>query len=121
LFSALAMNQKLNKMTYTFIEINNKKFPIKFGFNALRKYSAKTNTSLQDLDKLATDMTLDSALTLIYCGIEDGYRAAKQSCTITIDDLADMIDGDYGCITRAMEILTEHMNGSVEKKQKAKK
>ncbi len=73
-------------MNYTFIEIDKKKYPIKFGFNALRKYSTKTNTTLQDLDKLGTDMTLDDALTLIYCGVEDGYRAAKQECKISIDD-----------------------------------
>tara|TARA_R110001606_G_scaffold393744_1_gene563978 strand:- start:2102 stop:2431 length:330 start_codon:yes stop_codon:yes gene_type:complete len=108
-------------MNYTFIEINNKKLPIKFGFNALRKYSSKTNTSLQDLDRLGVDMTLDNALTLIYCGIEDGYRAAKQEFKLTIDDLADLIDTDYEVIARAMEILTEQMGGGSEKKQKAKK
>jgi len=108
-------------MNYTFIEINKKKLPIKFGFNALRKYSSKTKTSLQDLDKLGTDMTLDDALTLIYCGVEDGYRAAKQECELTIDDLADLIDGDFDSIGTAMEILTEQMGGSNEKKQKAKK
>ena len=85
-------------MNYTFIEINNKKLPIKFGFNALRKYSSKTNTTLQDLDKLGVDMTLNDALVLIYCGIEDGYRAAKQECQISIDDLADLIDGDFDSI-----------------------
>ena len=108
-------------MNYTFIEINKKKLPIKFGFNALRKYSSKTKTSLQDLDKLGTDMTLDDALTLIYCGVEDGYRAAKQECELTIDDLADLIDGECDSIGKAMEILTEQMGGSNEKKQKAKK
>lgn len=108
-------------MNYTFIEINNKKLPIKFGFNALRKYSSKTNTSLQDLDKIGADMTLNDALTLIYCGIEDGYRAAKQKCEIGIDDLADLIDGDFDSIGKAMEILTEQMGGNTEKKQKAKK
>jgi hypothetical protein len=87
----------------------------------LRKYSSKTKTSLQDLDKLGTDMTLDDALTLIYCGVEDGYRAAKQECELTIDDLADLIDGDFDSIGKAMEILTEQMGGSNEKKQKAKK
>ena len=81
-------------MNYTFIEINKEKLPIKFGFNALRKYSSKTNTSLQDLDKLGVDMTLDGALNLIYCGIEDGHRAAKQEFKLTIDDLADLIDND---------------------------
>ena len=108
-------------MNYTFIEINNKKYPIKFGFNALRKYSSKTNTTLQDLDKLGNNMTLDNALNLIYCGIEDGYRAAKQECKITIDDLADLIDNDYDSIAKAMEILAEQMGGDTEKKQKAKK
>tara|TARA_R100001163_G_scaffold3329_2_gene4961 strand:+ start:1823 stop:2149 length:327 start_codon:yes stop_codon:yes gene_type:complete len=108
-------------MNYTFIEINNKKLPIKFGFNALRKYSSKTNTTLQDLDKLGVDMTLNDALVLIYCGIEDGYRAAKQECVISIDDLADLIDGDFDSIGKAMEILTEQMGGNTGKKQKAKK
>lgn len=108
-------------MNYTFIEINNKKLPIKFGFNALRKYSSKTNTTLQDLDKLGVDMTLNDALTLIYCGIEDGYRAAKQECEISIDDLADLIDGDFDSVGKAMEILTEQMGGNTGKKQKAKK
>jgi len=108
-------------MNYTFIEINKKKLPIKFGFNALRKYSSKTKTSLQDLDKLGTDMTLDDALNLIFCGIEDGYRAAKQECELTIDDLADLIDSDYDSIAKAMEILAEQMGGDTEKKQKAKK
>lgn len=108
-------------MNYTFIEINGKKLPLKFGFAALAKYSKKTNTKLQDLDKLGTDMTLDDALTLIYCGIEDGFRAAKQDCNINIDELADLIDGDFDSIGRAMEVLAEQMNGSAEKKQKAKK
>ena len=108
-------------MTYEFIQINEKKYPIKFGFNALRKYSAKTSTSLSDLDKLGSNMTLDGALILIYCGIEDGYRAAKQNCELSIDDLSDLIDTDYDAIARAMTILGEQMGGSKGKKTKAKK
>tara|TARA_R110002051_G_scaffold280089_1_gene341635 strand:+ start:8462 stop:8791 length:330 start_codon:yes stop_codon:yes gene_type:complete len=108
-------------MKYTFVKINEKKFPVKFGFNALRKYSALTNTSLQELDKLGQDMSLDSALTLIFCGIEDGYRAAKQQCEITIDSLADLIDEDFDAIGRCMEVLAEQMGGATGKKQKANK
>tara|TARA_R100001244_G_scaffold42085_2_gene38075 strand:- start:4275 stop:4604 length:330 start_codon:yes stop_codon:yes gene_type:complete len=108
-------------MKYTFVKINEKKYPVKFGFNALRKYSALTNTSLQELDKLGQDMSLDSALTLIFCGIEDGYRAAKQQCEITIDSLADLIDEDFDAIGRCMEVLAEQMGGSTGKKQKANK
>ena len=106
-------------MKYTFVKINKKKYPVKFGFNALRKYSALTNTSLKDLDKLGESMNLDNALTLIFCGLEDGYRAAKQQCEITIDSLADLIDEDFDAIGRCMEILAEQMGGASEKKQKA--
>lgn len=108
-------------MNYTFLKINDTKYPCKFGFNALRKYSNLTNTSLQDLDKLGQNMTLDSALTLIFCGIEDGYRASKQEMEITIDDLADLIDGDFECIGKAMEILSEQMGSNTSKKKKTKK
>ncbi len=108
-------------MNYTFLTINEKKYPCKFGFNSLRKYSNLTNTSLQDLDKLGQDMTLDGALTLIYCGIKDGYRAAKQEMNLSIDDLADLIDGDFDFIARAMSIFAEQMGENKEKKGKAKK
>lgn len=108
-------------MNYTFIEIKDKKYPIKFGFSALAKYSKETNTSLQKLGNIGDDMTLSDALTLIYCGLEAGYRAAKQDCDITIDDLADLIDGDFDFIARAMSIFAEQMGENKEKKGKAKK
>ena len=63
--------------TYTFVEIGGKKYPIKFGFNALRKYSMKTGTTLAQLNQIGEEMGLNDALVLIHCGIEDGYRAAN--------------------------------------------
>ena len=66
-------------------------------------------------------MNLDNALTLIFCGIEDGYRAAKQEFTLTMDDLADLIDDDFDAVGRCMEVLSEQMGGNTEKKQKANK
>ena len=106
---------------YTFVELGGKKYPIKFGFNALRKYSMKTGTTLAQLNNIGNDMGLNDALILIHCGIEDGHRAAKQECTLTIDDLADKMDGDMKSITRCMEVLGKQMGGKSEKKQKPKK
>ena len=108
-------------MKYTFLETTNDKIPIKFGFGALAKYSEQTNTTLADLDKLGNGMRLDQALLLIMCGIEDGFRAAKQDCNITVSDLADMIDEDHDLIANAMNILAEQMGGSTKKKGKANK
>ncbi len=107
---------------YTFVDIGKKQYPIRFGFNALRKYSMKTNTTLNDLNKLGAEMSLEEALQLIFCGIEDGYRKAKQEMDIkSIDDLADLIDTDYDAIARCMEVLTTMLTESGGKKQKAKK
>ena len=106
---------------YTFVELGGKKHPIKFGFNALRKYSMKTGTTLAQLNKIGEDMGLNEALILIHCGIEDGYRAAKQKCKITIDELADQMDGDMEAIPRCMEVLANMMGGKSEKKQKPKR
>jgi hypothetical protein len=74
---------------YTFVELGGEKHPIKFGFNALRKYSMKTGTTLNELNKLGADMNLNDALILIHCGIEDGYRAAKQKCELKLTDLIE--------------------------------
>ena len=106
---------------YTFVELGGEKYPIKFGFNALRKYSVKTGTTLNELNNLGADMNLNDALILIHCGIEDGYRAAKQKCELSIDELADQMDGDMDGISRCMEVLTNMMGGSNEKKQQPKK
>jgi len=108
-------------MDYTFVELGGSKYPIKFGFNALRKYSMKTGTTLNELNKLGADMSLNDALILIHCGIEDGYRAAKQECELSVDDLADKMDGDMDGIARCMEVLTDMMGDNNEKKPKPKK
>ena len=109
-------------MNYKIIKIGNEEHPIKFGFNALRKYSKLTNTTLQELDKLGEKMTLDNALILMYCGIEDGYRASKQEMKLDVDGLADLVDSEFDAIGRCMEALGEMMSSMTksEKKQKPK-
>jgi hypothetical protein len=106
---------------YTFVELGGEKYPIKFGFNALRKYSMKTGTTLAQLNNIGNDMGLNDALVLILCGIEDGHRSAKQKCDLTIDALADKMDGDMEGIARCLEVLAKQMGGKTEKKQKPKK
>ena len=105
---------------YTFVELGGKEYPIKFGFNALRKYSLKTKTSLVQLNDIGENMNLNDALVLIHCGIEDGYRAAKQECELSLDELADKMDGDMEAIPRCMTILANMMGGETKKKSKPK-
>ena len=107
-------------MEYEVITIGENDFPIKFGFNALRKYSIMTNTSLADLQKIGSDMDLNAALTLCYCGIIDGSRVAKKECKLSLDDLADMFDGNWDCMEKVFAVLAKQMNDGFEKKKKPK-
>lgn len=110
-------------MKYDFIKLGNKNMAISFGFAALRKYSELTNTSLSDLQKLGTDMTLNDTLILLWCGIKDGHRRAKQEFELSVDDIADMLDGNFDVLEDAFEILGRHMSDGLtnsEKKQVAK-
>ena len=81
----------------------------------------KTGTTLAQLNNIGDDMGLNEAIILIYCGIEDGYRASKQKCELSIDELADLMDTDMEAISRCMTILADMMGGKTGKKQKPKR
>ncbi len=109
-------------MKYEILEIGEHKMPVRFGFNALRKYSLKTGCTMNDLNKLASgELTFNDAFCLIYCGIEDGHRASKQSFTLSLDDVTDMFDGNMKSMEKAFEILSRAMGEGNEKKPKAKR
>tara|TARA_R110002020_G_scaffold446158_1_gene658350 strand:- start:1127 stop:1480 length:354 start_codon:yes stop_codon:yes gene_type:complete len=110
-------------MNYEFIKLGKKDMPISFGFAALRNYSELTKTSLADLQKLGMEMTLNDALTLLWCGVKDGHRRAKQEFDLSIDDLADCLDGNFDILQTAFEIVGRQMSDGLtktEKKPKAK-
>ena len=109
-------------MKYEILEIGDNKVPVRFGFNALRKYSLKTGATMNDLNKLASgELTFNDAFCLIYCGIEDGHRAAKQEFKLDLDEVTDMFDGNMDCMEKAFEILARAMGEGNEKKPKAKR
>ena len=96
--------------------------PVRFGFNALRKYSIMTGSTMKDLNKLGSgELTFNDAFSLIYCGIEDGYRASKQPFKLSLDEVTDMFDGNMDCMEKAFEILARAMGDGNEKKVKAKR
>ena len=109
-------------MKYEILEIGEHKMAVRFGFNALRKYSLMTGATMNDLNKLASgQLTFNDAFSLIYCGIEDGYRASKQPFKYSLDDITDMFDGNMDCMEKAFEILARAMGDGNEKKPKAKR
>jgi hypothetical protein len=79
---------------------------------------------MADLNKLAGgNITFNDAFILIYCGIEDGHRAAKLPFKMTVDEVTDLFDGNMEKMEEAFGILARAMNnpgGGKGKKQKAK-
>tara|TARA_R110000737_G_scaffold27501_4_gene46171 strand:- start:3126 stop:3470 length:345 start_codon:yes stop_codon:yes gene_type:complete len=109
-------------MKYEILEVGEHKMPIRFGFNSLRKFSLMTGSTMNDLNKLSSgELTFNDAFSLIYCGLQDGYRAAKQPFTYSLDDVTDMFDGNMDCMEKAFEMLGRAMGEGNEKKAKAKK
>ena len=109
-------------MKYEILEIGEHKMPCRFGFNALRKYSLMTGATMNDINKLASgELTFNDAFSLIYCGIEDGYRASKQPFNYSLDDVTDMFDGNMDCMEKAFDVLSKSMGTDTAGKGKAKK
>lgn len=98
------------------IETNDRKHAIRFGFNALREFSRMTGTTLADLEKLGEDITLDQAITLIYCGFKDGARKEKVNFRYEVADIADWIDEDPKLIEKAFAVFEEQFADKTEKK-----
>jgi hypothetical protein len=96
--------------------LNKKDFPIRFGMNALRIYCKKTNTSLQDLDKLGQDISLDNACQLILAGLQDGARVAGKDFDLTVEDIADILDDDMEALQKCFDVFAEQFSAKFEPK-----
>tara|TARA_R100000655_G_scaffold49314_1_gene86882 strand:+ start:102 stop:518 length:417 start_codon:yes stop_codon:yes gene_type:complete len=109
------------KMKYDIVKIANKDFPLFFGFNGLRKYCAKTGTSLNKLMTLGDNMTLDQALQLVLVGIEEGCRKSGKDFDLTIDQLGDLLDEDMDGLARALEVFGDQMGQNIKQPSSSKK
>lgn len=108
-------------MRYQLVEIAGNKLPCRFGFNALSEFCSNTNTSLADLDSIASNMSLESALALIYVGLKDGHRVkCKEDGKVTdfkytMEDVADLIDEDWDVMAKVFEVFESMMGGKKKK------
>ncbi len=99
------------------IETNERKHAVRFGFNALREFSKMTGTTLSQLENLGNDMTLDQAITLMYCGFKDGARKEKIHFRYDVADIADWIDEDEELIEKVFAVFEDQYSTKSEKKK----
>ena len=101
--------------------LNKKDYPIRFGMNALRIYCKQTNRSLNDLQKLGQDMSLDDAVQLMFAGLRDGSRVAGKEFTLTIDDLTDILDEDFDALQKCLNVFSEQFSAKFNSEGNAKR
>jgi len=99
---------------YEVVLINGKDYPVRFGMNSLRMFCKDTGRSLADLDKLGEGISLDDACYLILNGIKDGSRVSGQECSLTVDDVADMLDEDFDALNKVLEIFSTQFSAKFE-------
>lgn len=104
------------------IAIGGQMRPVHYGFATLSEWCDLCGLTMADLSKIGENMPLSTAINMVYCGLKHGARRSKSEFKITFDDVADWLDTDQQSMTDAMEIFSESMAATVQKKVgKAKK
>jgi hypothetical protein len=112
---------------YEVVILNKKDYPIRFGMNALRIYCKQTNKSINDLEKLGANMSLDDACNLILAGLRDGARVAGKGFSLNVEDIADILDEDFDALQKCLKVFSEQFNakfnseGNVKREKKTPK
>jgi len=100
------------------ILVNGTEHPVKYGFNALRLFSNETGIGLDELSQLENKMSIDHAIALIWAGMKDGARVEKIDFTMTLDDVADLLDDDPTIIQQCVAFFVESfVKPSVDEKK----
>ncbi|MBU1235124.1 MAG: hypothetical protein KKC77_19725 [Proteobacteria bacterium] len=91
------------------IQFGGKKRPVKYGWNALAIFGTLTGTGLNDLGKFETEMNFSDVLALVYAGLKEGARQAKEEFTLTVEDVGDFLDSESDKIQEFLELFTSQM------------
>jgi len=98
---------------YEIVIINGKDYPVRFGMNSLRLFCRETNRSLQALDKLGEDMSLDDACFLIKAGLTDGARKAGTEFDLSVEGIADILDDDFDALQSVLNVFSEQFSAKM--------
>lgn len=103
-----------------YIQTTNGKHPVKYGMNALAKFTEQVGIKLSELSNMGQSMKLSDAVWLVYHGLKDGCRVEGKDFKYTFEDVADMIDEDASLIEKCMEVLNDSF-GNNKKADNGKK
>jgi len=90
------------------INIDNKEYPVRFGFRAMVEFEKLTGLNSNIFN--AGESNIDSMLNLYYCGLIAGCKREKVKVEYTIEDFIDAVDDDNSILSTMGEIFTHQMN-----------
>lgn len=98
-----------------YIDIAGVKYPVYFGWNALRLFTLEYELTLSDLNNLGNSLSIDKGFSLALLGLKDGARIeAKQESKIntynwSIEDIGDLQDKDGKTLDKIMSVFAKCM------------
>lgn len=98
-------------MNYYEIEIKGKKYPVYYGMAALSEFLKIQGIAMKDLSNLTDNLSLDAIINIVLVGMKHGHRRANANIEFAFshDDVADLIDEDFGIFEKCMYLFTEAM------------
>lgn len=91
------------------IQASGKELPISYGMAALAEFLESEGLKLADLGEISERFQLTTVINLIRIGLKHGARKAGKDFSLTIDDVADLLDDSPDIINEAMELFAASM------------
>jgi len=118
-------------MLIEYVNIGGAKRPVKFGFNALAMFCDMTGMTIADLQNIGATIVPRQMIQLIWCGLNDGARAAgvpfegtvkvaagdEKIVPVSVEMVGDWMDEDPQVIT---EMMTLYGNSQARASKKKK-
>ena len=111
------------------IRVNDKEYPIKFGYGALRKFAhSKGISEVNKVDEIFAGINFDNMTfeqvddigELIFCAVEIGCEYYQKDFDLSLVHITELYFSDVDQITKAIELFAESMpkeqKGKAEKK-----
>lgn len=97
--------------------------PVNFGMNTLAMFSEMRDLSMTEVINLDyTKLTLMDIMALLYAGLKDGARKAKEDCKIdSVEDFNDFTEDNPGVVAELKDIFTKQQGQDKETEGEGKK
>jgi hypothetical protein len=108
-----------------YLEINEKKYPVRFAYKAIRGIMSELNLTFKDFENETKVVSLmNDTHIFLYYGMKSGFKADDREFKLTLEDVEDLVDSvnDFtGLSTKVFEMFSSSMIQEEKKKKPVRK